>query len=201
MKKEKRNVRKVLKGYRNRSLKFVLPAVVIVASMTLFPALIFAQTGYVYPDEYTASNHGIHFLIGEKDTVSAVFESDWDDRHPVVVRGKGTLQASGNGAARIKGRTDEIEDGIVKISGNGILLIRDFKGDINTKITGYGGKVELKKDHWLYYGFKGNAEIRGSGFMINLLGEDLEIYAKGRAAVFLAGEGSYKVDIPAHNSS
>jgi hypothetical protein len=193
MKRKKRTVKTALRLFVHRSIKSVIPAAILIASVTLYPAFIFAQPLDVSKGEGAASSYGIHYLIAEKEETSVV-ESTWDDRHPVFIKGKGTLKAGGNGAVRIKGRTDEIEDGIVEISGNGVLLIRDFKGDMDKKITGYGGKVELKKDHWLYYGFNGDAEIKGSGFMINLFGEDLEVYAKGRAAVFLAGEGSYEVE-------
>jgi len=160
-----------------RFLKFLIPAVILVTGLAISPSLAFAQTG------------------GADDSGSSVIiNGDWNFRHPVKLKGEGTLKAEGNGAVRLKGRTDKTEGGAVNVSGNGVLVINDFEGDLDLTISGYGGKVELKKDVWLYYGFGGSAEIKGSGFAVNIMGNNLEIFAKGRAIVFLAGEGSYEVE-------
>ena len=175
-----------------KTLMFTIPVIVLITAFTTFPSLVFAQTASNPNLAYFLTSSGNSYLAEEQE-LSATVEGSWDNKHPIRLKGKGTLEAEGNGACRIRGRTDTVEDGIVKITGNGVLTIRDLEGDIEEKITGYGGKVELKKDLWLYYGFNGSAEIKGSGFVLNIVGGDVEIYAKGEAAVFLACEGSYTV--------
>jgi hypothetical protein len=195
-----------------KSMKFVIPVTILLTAVMVFPSMAFAQTPNPLPGEHDCNNKAIsssehdyknnisiNFVTAAKKLTAdnkkfSVIKSSWTNKKPVVLKGKGTLKASGDGAIRIKGRTDKIEDGIVKISGNGVLLIKDFKGDMDKKITGHGGMVELKKGFLIYYGFKGDATIKGSGFIIDLFGQDLDIYAKGNAVIFLAGEGSYNVE-------
>ena len=176
-----------------KTLMFTIPIIVIITAFAIYPGIVFANSANSSISIHFPNSSGNYYLA-EKHELSATAEGAWDDRHPIRLKGKGTLEAKGNGACRIRGRTDTVEDGIVKIKGNGVLTVRDLEGDIEQKITGYGGKVELKKDLWLYYGFNGTAEIKGSGFVLNIMGGDIEIYAKGQALVFLAGEGSYTVE-------
>lgn len=212
MQNTKRKKKILFKNSLLKSMKFVIPVTILLTAVMVFPSLAFARTTDPLPGEYDCNNKAISNsvrsyknnssvnIIAEPKKFTAdykkfsVIKSSWTNKKPVVLKGKGTLKANGDGAIRFKGRTDKIENGIVRISGNGVLLIKDFKGDMDKKITGYGGMVELKKGFWIYYGFKGDATIKGSGFIMDLFGQDLDIYAKGNAVIFLAGEGSYNAE-------
>jgi hypothetical protein len=184
---KKNKVRRVMKF-----MKFIIPAAVVLTGLAVSPSLVFAETG-TSGDDGSGTAADLNTVTAADEDSAVTISGDWNDKHPVKLKGAGTLRAEGNGAVRIKGRTDKTEGGVVNISGNGVLVINDFEGDLDLTISGYGGKVELKKDVWMYWGFGGDAEIKGSGFAINIMGNNLEIYARGRALVFLAGEGSYEV--------
>jgi len=181
-----------------RTAGIAAPAILLAVVLFAFPSFAFGQVngnnaGSAASGGYISSNNSEKLTSGE-NTSGIVREGQWSDSHPVRIKGEGTLDAEGNGAVRIKGRTDGVNGGIVRISGNGVLTVRDLEGDINKKISGYAGSVELKKGLWLYYGFNGEAEISGSGFVINISGMDIKINATAKAIVFLAGDGSYKVE-------
>ena len=181
-----------------RTACIVAPAILLAAVLFAFPSLAFGQVTGNNSESIASSgpisSNDTEKLTSGENTSGIVREGKWSDRHPVRIKGKGTLDAEGNGAVRIKGRTDGVNGGIVRISGNGVLTVRDLTGDINKKISGYAGSVELKKGLWMYYGFNGEAEISGSGFLINISGMDIKINATAKAIVFLAGDGSYNVE-------
>ena len=109
---------------------------------------------------------------------------------PVVsaeeVRGKGRLTAQGDGIAILRGR------GTVDLSGNGTLWIKDAAGDAEIEVTGWGEKEEFS-DGWIQYaGFHGEAHVEGSKFAVVLAGLDIELAAQGRGIVRLWGHGSYQ---------
>lgn len=132
-------------------------------------------------------------LSAEESSPVQTIEGFWEENRTINIRGTGILEANGDGAARIRANTTASTGGIIRLSGNGVLLVRDIEGDLDKNITGYGGKVELNDGLWLYYGFNGEAKLKGSGFTVALMGKDIDLYAKGKGAVFLAGTGSYKV--------
>ena len=198
IKKKPRDTRKNKIKAFFRIAGIIVPAILLAVVLFAFPSLAFGQvTGNnaesVVSVSYVSSNNS-EKLISVENKSGIVREGKWSDSHPVRIKGKGTLDAEGNGAVRIKGRTDGIDGGVIKISGNGVLTVRDLTGDINKQISGYEGSVELKKGLWMYYGFNGEAEISGSGFVINISGMDIKINATAKAIVFLAGDGSYEVE-------
>ncbi|MCL4417876.1 MAG: hypothetical protein M1365_14520 [Actinobacteria bacterium] len=172
-------------------LKVTLPIFVIAAVMLAVPSLAFGQT----PDASSGNATISSYLVAadSNQNTDVTINGSFVLFIIIKLRGQGTLDAEGKGAIRIKGRTDESDEGIIDISGNGVLIIRDLKGDIDKKVTGYGGVVQLKDNTWIYYGFNGDAEIKGGGFIINCFGEKLTLHAKGRGLVFLAGEGTYTI--------
>lgn len=177
-----------------KTAKIILPLVIVASSLLLAPAAAFAQTPEdtsqdLYPYSYSANI----YLASDEDT-TATIDGSWGDRKVIHLKGKGTLEAEGEGVCRIKGSTNDIDDGIITVSGNGVLLVRDIEGDMEKSITGYGGKVEIKENYWLYYGFNGSAEIKGSGFIVSFMGDNIDFYAKGRGVVHLAGKGSYTAE-------
>ena len=109
---------------------------------------------------------------------------------PVVsaeeVRGKGSLTAEGDGIAILRGR------GTVNLSGNGTLWIMDAAGDAEIEVTGRGEKKEFP-DGWIQYaGFHGTAHVEGSRIAVILAGVDIDLTAEGRGIVRLWGHGSYQ---------
>jgi len=172
--------------------KVILPIIVIAALMLAVPSLAFGQTLDTNSSNTVINSYLVAGDSGQNTDVTV--NGSWGDKKVIKLRGQGTLDAEGKGAIRINGRTDVSDEGVITISGNGVLIIRDLKGDIDKKVTGYGGVIQLKDNTWIYYGFNGDAEIKGGGFIINCIGEDLTLYAKGRGLVFLAGEGSYTIE-------
>ena len=109
---------------------------------------------------------------------------------PVVsaeeVRGKGSLTAEGDGIAILRGR------GTVDLSGNGTLWIKDGAGDAVIEVTGSGEREEFP-DGWIQYaGFHGEAHVEGSRIGVIVAGVDIELTAEGRGIARLWGHGSYQ---------
>ena len=107
---------------------------------------------------------------------------------PVVsaeeVQGKGSLTAEGDGIAILRGR------GTVNLSGNGTLWIKDAAGDAEIEVTGFEEKEEFP-DGWIQYaGFDGTADVEGSRIGVIVAGVDIELAAEGRGIVRLWGHGS-----------
>lgn len=102
--------------------------------------------------------------------------------------GTGTLTASGNGLAGIRG------NGTVTISGNGILWIRDDAGDAIINVSGNGRRVELPSGWIRYTGFHGQARVSGSKITVALSGVGIEMQATGTGKFVLRGIGSYTVE-------
>ena len=100
--------------------------------------------------------------------------------------GKGTLTAEGDGIAILGGR------GIVDVEGNGILWIKDLRGDAVIEVTGYGEKKEFP-DGWIQYaGFNGQAHVEGARIIVGIAGADIELSAEGRGRAILWGHGTYE---------
>ncbi len=102
--------------------------------------------------------------------------------------GTGTLTASGDGLAGIRG------GGTVTISGNGILWIRDLGGDASIQVSGYGAKTELPNGWIRYIGFQGNATVTGSSITVALSGYDINLQATGTGKFVLRGNGTYTAE-------
>jgi hypothetical protein len=100
--------------------------------------------------------------------------------------GTGTLTASGDGLAAVRGK------GTMTVSGNGILWIRDHKGDAQIKVTGEGVRREMANGWVRYIGFKGEATITGSKVTIALAGYDITLKAEGIGKFLLRGNGTYQ---------
>ena len=103
--------------------------------------------------------------------------------------GTGTLTASGNGVATMSGNME------VEISAHGgILTITDYDGNAEVDVTGYGAKEDLGNGAVRYSGFDGTASISGSSVTVAILGDDIELAAKGTGSVVLRGYGTYDVE-------
>ena len=102
--------------------------------------------------------------------------------------GRGELTAQGDGIAVLGGR------GIVDVSGNGLLWIRDLAGGAVIEVTGYGEK-RVFDDGWVQYsGFHGEALIEGARIIVAIAGVDVDLHAEGRGRVILWGHGNYEIN-------
>ena len=98
--------------------------------------------------------------------------------------GGGRLHAEGDGIALLGGR------GAVDVTGNGILWVRDLRGDARIDVSGYGEKEEFE-DGWIQYsGFRGHARVSGSRIVVCVSGVDIDLYAGGIGRVMLWGHGT-----------
>ena len=102
--------------------------------------------------------------------------------------GTGTLTASGDGLAGLRG------NGTVTISGNGILWIRDHNGDATIQVSGSGAKRELPNGWMRYVGFRGQATVSGSLITVALSGYDIHLQATGTGRFVLRGNGTYTIE-------
>ncbi len=102
--------------------------------------------------------------------------------------GSGTLTASGDGLAGIRG------NGAVTISGSGILWIRDTAGDAVINVSGNGTRHERPGGWIRYSGFQGQATVSGSQITVALSGFGIDMVATGTGKFILRGNGSYSVE-------
>ena len=102
----------------------------------------------------------------------------------VVVRGTGTLEASGTGRAVISGNVT------VNVSGNGTLIV---SGNANVTTKGNGTKEVLGSGAVKYQGF-GSAAITGEDIKIAISGNDITLKAEGTGSAVLRGNGTYRTE-------
>ena len=95
----------------------------------------------------------------------------------------GEVWVHGNGAVKLEG------DAIVNVRGNGTLIISPINAVVT--VTGFGN-VSYNKDTVSYEG-NGRAIIRGKDIMVNIIGENITLYAKGSGTLHLSGVGYYRV--------
>ena len=101
--------------------------------------------------------------------------------------GASRLHAEGDGIAVLAGR------GVVDVTGNGILWIRDLRGDARIDVSGYGQKEEFE-DGWIQYsGFRGHARVSGSRIVVCIAGVDVDLHAGGIGRVMLWGHGRVRI--------
>ena len=97
----------------------------------------------------------------------------------------GGLRARGDGTAVLRGT------GLVDLSGNGILWVKDLSGDAIVRVTGKGHKKEFS-DGWIQYaGFDGTAAVAGSRVHIMLAGVDINLVAFGHGSACFWDHGTY----------
>ncbi|NIM93608.1 MAG: hypothetical protein GTO18_07840 [Anaerolineales bacterium] len=102
--------------------------------------------------------------------------------------GTGTLVAYGDGTAGVRG------NGEVKITGRGVLYIKDHAGDANIQVSGTGKRIELPNGWIQYVGFNGKAYVAGSLISVGLKGSNIALHATGTGRFILWGNGTYEVN-------
>jgi len=106
----------------------------------------------------------------------------------VNMAGIGKLTAEGDGIALLFGK------GVIDVSGNGILWIKDISGNAKINVAGYGS-VKRFPDGWVQYsGVHGTASIKGSNVHIIMAGVNVNLNAKGRGKALLWGHGTYSIN-------
>jgi hypothetical protein len=108
-------------------------------------------------------------------------------RGGTFLRGRGVLDARGDGLVALKGRME------TTLAGDGaILLVKDIAGDAEVDVEGDGGATRWH-GFQVYFG-TGTAEITGSHVAVILVGNDLTVHAMGKGWAYLKGDGSYMVN-------
>jgi len=105
-----------------------------------------------------------------------------------LFRGAGVLTAQGDGIAVLGGR------GVVDVSGNGLLWVRDLTGNATIEVTGYGEKKVFNNGWIQYSGFHGTAHIAGARIIVVIAGEDIELEARGWGRALLWGHGTCELN-------
>lgn len=109
----------------------------------------------------------------------------------VPERDVGRLVAQGSGTAWLHGR------GMVRISGSGILYVRDNAGDGSIDVQGYGHRFVRDDGTIVFFGFHGRAQIEGSNLTVRLIGTGINLEAVGHGRFTLRGEGRYHTSMGA----
>ena len=109
-------------------------------------------------------------------------------RGDVFLRGRGVLDAQGDGLAAVRGRVD-----YDVTADAGVLLVKDVGGGADIEVSGYGDTGE-----WLgwtvYFGFEGEAHIIGGDVAIIVLGRNIDLHAAGNGWAYLKGQGTFEVN-------
>jgi hypothetical protein len=103
----------------------------------------------------------------------------------VLLRGAGVLDAQGTGVAAVKGMMDYHVTGE-----DGILLVKDIKGDAKIDVDGVGGTGQWH-GFTAYFGIRGNAHIVGSDVAVIVVAHNIDLHVAGRGWAFLKGEGTF----------
>jgi hypothetical protein len=109
-------------------------------------------------------------------------------RPDAVIAGRGLLTAHGAGVAAVKGLMD-----YHATADEGILLVKDIKGDAHADVDGYGGTAEWR-GFKVYFGFHGSAHVVGSDVAVIVVGRGIDLQVAGRGWAYLKGDGTYRVN-------
>jgi hypothetical protein len=97
------------------------------------------------------------------------------------------VDAFGTGTAGFAGNA------LVKVTGNGILWVKDLAGDAKINTFGYG-RVTKFPDGWTKYeGFNGAAKVQGSNIEVKIVGANVALHAEGTGKFYLRGKGIYRI--------
>jgi len=105
-----------------------------------------------------------------------------------VLRGRGVLDAHGDGLVAVKGRLD-----LYARAEGGVLLVKDEAGDAVVKVDGQGGSASWN-GFTVYAGFDGRAHVTGSDVAVIVVGKDIDLHVVGVGWAFLKGDGTFEVN-------
>ncbi len=99
--------------------------------------------------------------------------------------GEGTLTATGDGRAVLKGQAD-----LISISGRGVVSVEDLGGDAEITVTGFGNNKVTIGNREKYSG-EGTLTVTGSNVVVKFSGTKLVLSANGEGTAVLSGHGTW----------
>lgn len=105
----------------------------------------------------------------------------------LVIGGAGVLDAHGSGLAAVKGRM-----ALNVTADQGVLLVKDIAGDADVFVRGQGGSVTWNGFD-VYFGFDGEARVKGSNVAVIVVGKDIDLHVVGKGWAYLKGRGTVEV--------